>query len=329
MVFEECDKEYHEISSEMKSLDCKALIKFNPKYDDHFEVKKCGIHLLYDENYREPLKTSRRSFDNAKKKRKEKEKDELQSNKLQISNSFDGINSLRRCFTSICPPRHRKLSTHHPLKGNAPLPKSIALDTTCYLTVDSPANIVAKGTIMEYEGSNVWVTMDVVFDGSPYLPFPNEENFLVKVSDGVGHRLLWPKELIIRATDMVSKKVVKKKYATPKKVPKKSESVYDKVDFDMEIEDIDPLGNELAITPVKSKPQQMKVDKKRTNLGKRKAKVMPLKMKKIRQSVVLERDIVQHNPFLKIFSIVVNRLIPNKQTIRVQTDDNLFQISCV
>ncbi|XP_031268565.1 uncharacterized protein LOC116127037 [Pistacia vera] len=47
-------------------------------------------------------------------------------------------------------------------------------------------------------------------------------------------------------------------------------------------------------------------------------------MKKIQQSVVPERHIVQNNPSLKMFSIMVNRLIPNKQIVRVQTDDNLF-----
>ncbi|KAJ0086547.1 hypothetical protein Patl1_07960 [Pistacia atlantica] len=31
-------------------------------------------------------------------------------------------------------------------------------DNTCYLAVDSPPNIVAKGTIIEYEGPNIWVT---------------------------------------------------------------------------------------------------------------------------------------------------------------------------
>ncbi|KAJ0042661.1 hypothetical protein Pint_19045 [Pistacia integerrima] len=289
MVFEECDKEYHEISSEMK-----------------------------------------------------------------------------RCFTSICPPRHRKLSTHHPLKGNAPLPKSIALDTTCYLTVDSPANIVAKGTIMEYEGSNVWVTMDVVSKkvvkkkyATPKKVPKKSESVYDKVDfdmeiediDPLGNELaiipvkskpqqmkvdkkrtnlgkrkakVTPLKMKKIRQSVVSKKFVKKKYATPKKVPKKSESVYDKIDFDMEIEDIDPLGNELAITTVKSEPQQMKVDKKRTSLGKRKVEVTPLKMKKIQQSVVPERHIVQNNPSLKMFSIMVNRLIPNKQIVRVQTDDNLF-----
>ncbi|KAJ0075642.1 hypothetical protein Patl1_34874 [Pistacia atlantica] len=97
-----------------------------------------------------------------------------------------------------------------------------------------PTNIVAKGTIMEYEGPNVWVNIDVVFDGSPSLPFPDDEEFLVKV------------------------------------------------DSDMEIKDIDLLRNELAITPVKSKPKQMKLDKKHISHVKRKADVTPLRKKKTR-----------------------------------------------
>ncbi|KAJ0038360.1 hypothetical protein Pint_22699 [Pistacia integerrima] len=87
-------------------------------------------------------------------------------------------------------------SNHQPLKGNAILAKSVAVDNTCYLVVDFSTNIVAKGTIMEYEGPNVWVIVDVVFGGSPSLPFPNDEEFLVKGSDAIGHRLLWQEELV-------------------------------------------------------------------------------------------------------------------------------------
>ncbi|KAJ0099446.1 hypothetical protein Patl1_21833 [Pistacia atlantica] len=82
----------------MESLDCKVLIKFHAK---DTMVKKCGIHFLYVEDYGEPLETSGGSVDNAKKKGKEKEKNELQCCKLQISNSFDGISSLRPRFMSI------------------------------------------------------------------------------------------------------------------------------------------------------------------------------------------------------------------------------------
>ncbi|KAJ0046819.1 hypothetical protein Pint_05168 [Pistacia integerrima] len=81
-------------------------------------------------------------------------------------------------------------------------------DNTCYLVVDSQANIVAKGTIIEYKGPNVWVTMDVVFEGSPSLPFPDDEEFLVKVSDAIGHRLLWPGELVLRVANMVKTTII-------------------------------------------------------------------------------------------------------------------------
>ncbi|XP_031286746.1 disease resistance-like protein DSC1 [Pistacia vera] len=91
-AFQKCDREYHEISCEMESLDCKVLIKFHSK---DTKVKKSGINFLYVEDYGEPLETSRSSVDNAKKKGKEKEKDELQCSKLQISKSFDGISGLR------------------------------------------------------------------------------------------------------------------------------------------------------------------------------------------------------------------------------------------
>ncbi|KAJ0077590.1 hypothetical protein Patl1_35363 [Pistacia atlantica] len=91
-------------------------------------------------------------------------------------------------------------------------------------------------------GPNVWVTMDVVFNGSPSLPIPDDEEFLIKVSNVIGHRLLLPEELVLRAVEMVSKKIQKKKYTTPEKMAKKSEYIYNKVDSDMGIEDIDLVG---------------------------------------------------------------------------------------
>ncbi|KAJ0089199.1 hypothetical protein Patl1_31447 [Pistacia atlantica] len=69
MVFKMCEGEYHKISSQMKSLNCKVLFKFYAE-----EVKKCGIHFLYVEDYGEPSETSRRSVDNTKRKRKRKRK---------------------------------------------------------------------------------------------------------------------------------------------------------------------------------------------------------------------------------------------------------------
>lgn len=67
---------------------------------------------------------------------------------------------------------------------------------------------MAKGTIIEYEGPNIWVTMDVVSDGSPSLPFLDDEEFLVKVGDAIGHRLLWLEELVLRAVDMVTTVII-------------------------------------------------------------------------------------------------------------------------
>ncbi|KAJ0093679.1 hypothetical protein Patl1_26362 [Pistacia atlantica] len=98
-VFKE-HKYYHDrICYEMTMpSNCKVLIKFNA-YEA--EVKKCGIKFLYVEDYGEPLEISRRSVDNAKKKGKEKAKDDLQTNKLQISNPFDGICKLRSSATSL------------------------------------------------------------------------------------------------------------------------------------------------------------------------------------------------------------------------------------
>ncbi|KAJ0035685.1 hypothetical protein Pint_25556 [Pistacia integerrima] len=242
-----------------------------------------GVYFEFSKNVRDMMTGERDEFIkkfNALKERLEKMSNQLNNRSLMF---YAGSN-------------------HQPLKGNAVLAKSVVVDNTCYLVVDSSANIVAKGTIIEYKGPNVWVTVDMVFDGSPSLPFPDDEEFLVKVF----------------------KKLQKKKYITPEKVAKKSESMYNKVDFDMGIKNIDLVGNELAITLVKSEPKQMKLDKQHTSPKKRKADVTLLRKKKTRQSMVFKRRRVQNNSSLKMFSTVVNHFLLDKQTLRVQTDDNLF-----
>ena len=105
---------------------------------------------------------------------------------------------------------------------------------------------------------------------------------------------------------------------------KKSESVHNNDDFVKEVKDTDLVGNDLAITPVKSEDQQIKVEKKQRTPGRKKTDMAPLQRKKTRQSVVFERCRVENNPALKLFSTMVNRLLLDSQTIRVQTDDNLF-----
>ncbi|XP_031276392.1 uncharacterized protein LOC116134858 [Pistacia vera] len=76
-AFEVCDLEDDQIDSEDDQIsNRKVLIKFDA---GEKEIKKCGIHLLYVDNYGEPSKTSRTSVDSARKKGKEKEKDKQQS----------------------------------------------------------------------------------------------------------------------------------------------------------------------------------------------------------------------------------------------------------
>ncbi|XP_031276391.1 disease resistance-like protein DSC1 isoform X2 [Pistacia vera] len=91
-TFEVCDSEDDQIDSEDDQIsNRKVLIKFDAF---RMEIKKCGIHLLYVENYGEPSKTSGTSVDSAKKKGKEKDEQqstvidttEPDSKKLKICN---------------------------------------------------------------------------------------------------------------------------------------------------------------------------------------------------------------------------------------------------
>ncbi|CAI9303091.1 unnamed protein product [Lactuca saligna] len=93
-------------------------------------------------------------------------------------------------------------------------------DNSCLLAVEFAANVVAKGTIMKYSASdeNIEVMIETILKGEALIPFPLEEEFIVKVKDGLGYILSWPRHLVIRCSNLgkvVAKSV--KKHATPVK----------------------------------------------------------------------------------------------------------------
>ncbi|CAH1453970.1 unnamed protein product [Lactuca virosa] len=99
-------------------------------------------------------------------------------------------------------------------------PLDESLDNSCLLAIEFALNVVAKGTIMKYSASdeNIEVMMETILQGEDSIPIPLEEEFIVKVKDGLGHILSWPRHLVIQCTDLgkvVAKPV--KKHATPVK----------------------------------------------------------------------------------------------------------------
>ncbi|CAI9268030.1 unnamed protein product [Lactuca saligna] len=65
---------------------------------------------------------------------------------------------------------------------------------------------------------NIQVMMEAILQGEALIPIPLEEEFIVKVKDALGHILSWPRQLVIRCSNMgkvVAKPV--KKLATPVK----------------------------------------------------------------------------------------------------------------
>ncbi|PWA73107.1 transposase, Ptta/En/Spm [Artemisia annua] len=67
-------------------------------------------------------------------------------------------------------------------------------DKSCYLAVDDPSNIVAKGTIVKH---NVSVTVDTSVQSEALIPNPIPEEFVETVKDAIGYMLSWPSHLVI------------------------------------------------------------------------------------------------------------------------------------
>ncbi|KAK9058724.1 hypothetical protein SSX86_023566 [Deinandra increscens subsp. villosa] len=84
------------------------------------------------------------------------------------------------------------------------------LDNSCYLAVDVPSNIVAKGNVENdsLSGSeNIEVMIEICFQGEALLPFPLREEFIEKVKDAPGYILMWPRHLVIQCSYL--KKITK------------------------------------------------------------------------------------------------------------------------
>lgn len=45
--------------------------------------------------------------------------------------------------------------------------------------------------------------IETILQGEALVPFPLEEEFIVKVKDALGHILSWPRHLVIRCSDLV------------------------------------------------------------------------------------------------------------------------------
>ncbi|KAK9076249.1 hypothetical protein SSX86_004582 [Deinandra increscens subsp. villosa] len=98
------------------------------------------------------------------------------------------------------------------------------VDNSCYLAVDVPSNIVAKGTVVNYSvsGENIEVMMETCVEGEALLPIPIEEVFIEKVKDAFGYILSWPRHLVIRCSDL-NKMVAKHAKKDVEKNAKKDE----------------------------------------------------------------------------------------------------------
>ncbi|KAK9062154.1 hypothetical protein SSX86_019340 [Deinandra increscens subsp. villosa] len=104
-------------------------------------------------------------------------------------------------------------------------------DKSCYLAVDVPSNIVAKGSVMNSNdlGENIDVNLETSLQGEALIPFPIEDEFIEKVKDAVGYILSWPRHLVIQFADLnnISKKKVRTKKVEVRNDAKKHEETKD------------------------------------------------------------------------------------------------------
>ncbi|PWA39178.1 ulp1 protease family, C-terminal catalytic domain-containing protein [Artemisia annua] len=86
-------------------------------------------------------------------------------------------------------------------------------DKSCYLAVDDPSNIVAKGTIVKHTGSdgNIEVTVDTSVQPEALIPNPIPEEFVETVKNAIGYMLSWPSHLVIPCSGLLGSVIHKKK----------------------------------------------------------------------------------------------------------------------
>nr|KAJ0184561.1 hypothetical protein LSAT_V11C900493200 [Lactuca sativa] len=201
-------------------------------------------------------------------------------------------------------------------------PHNESLDNSCLLAVEFAANVVAKGTIMKASDENIEVMIETILQGEALVPFPLEEEFIVKVKDALGHILSWPRHLVIRCSDL-GKVVAKsmKKHATP--VKKAATPVN---------EDVTPVKEDA--TPPKEEIGSNKKEKQPCDMEGGNDAEEGNDIKKEKQNVTIQRRWtrarmktrirIENSSILKMTAMMADGQVTKVDSIRVQSENDLF-----
>ncbi|PWA91381.1 transposase, Ptta/En/Spm [Artemisia annua] len=150
-----------------------------------------------------------RQYDKMMNKRLKAVEDELEIRRCASTNASEGASNSPTLSDEDEPP-------------NVPSERN---DKSCYLAVDDPSNIVAKGTIVKH---TVSVTVDTSVQPEALIPNPIPEEFVETVKDAIGYMLSWPSHLVIPSSGLnkiVAKKKEKKAAGQDKKKGKKKRQI--------------------------------------------------------------------------------------------------------
>ncbi|KAK9056189.1 hypothetical protein SSX86_027278 [Deinandra increscens subsp. villosa] len=229
-------------------------------------------------------------------------------------------------------------------------PEEGPLDNSCYLAVDVPSNIVAKGTVLNYSvsGENVEVMMELCVQGEALLPIPLKEEFIEKVKDALGCILSWPRHLVIRCSylnKMVAKNAKKdEERKNEDKNAKKDEERNTKKRMEKEKK----IGKELESTKGKKRQREPDEEDKKELIiiGKMDDKNCGLQLitddineLEARKTKVNEKETVQRrmtrgqrksrirmekSVALKMVALMVDGQVSKVDSIKVQCENDLF-----
>ncbi|KAK9071564.1 hypothetical protein SSX86_007992 [Deinandra increscens subsp. villosa] len=195
------------------------------------------------------------------------------------------------------------------------------LDNSCYLAVDVPSNIVAKGNVDNNSLSgdeNIEVMIEICFQGEALLPFPLEEEFIEKVKDAPGYILMWPRHLVIQCSNL--EKVTKNAKKDIKSLPAKKDEERKHEDKNAKMDD---------------QKGAKKADEKETEMGKETIKELKDKKKaKVNEKETTQRRMtrdqkntrvrMEKSVPLRMAAMMVDGQVSKVDSIKVWCEDDLF-----
>ncbi|KAK9053572.1 hypothetical protein SSX86_024646 [Deinandra increscens subsp. villosa] len=206
-------------------------------------------------------------------------------------------------------------------------------DKSCYLAVDVPSNIVAKGSVLNSNdlGENIDVNLETSLQGEALIPFLIEDEFIEKVKDVVGYILSWPRHLVIQFTDLVG---CIKKNGDRNNESKKDESNDDEgrnhdekgTQNDEEMKDASKKKRQLD--PYEEKVRELLTADVQLLMGDSIIELKEKKKSKLTRKVMTrgesKKRVRMTSPTMLMAQMMVDGHMKHVDTIRVQCENDMF-----